>query len=99
VQQIIERKGEFIGTPVEKMIALFEKHLEEMAIYLRCEGVPRSNYPAEHECRKVRALDKRCCGWANIMSLRRSLSQFQCRPPYLTLLEVVTKLGSAPIKY
>jgi hypothetical protein len=64
---------EFIGTPVEiqrigskVMIALFEKHLEEMVVYLRYEGVPRFNYPAEHECRKVRALEKRCYGWADI---------------------------------
>ena len=78
---MIERKGEFIGTPVEKIIALFEEYLEEMATYLRYEGVPRSNYPAGHECRKVRALEKRCYGWANIASLQRSLTQLQCPPP------------------
>ena len=81
VQEIIERKGEFIGTPVEKIIALFEEHLEEMVTYLRYEGVPRSNYPAEQECRKVRALEKRCYGWANIASLQRSLTQLQRPPP------------------
>lgn len=81
VQEIIERKGEFINTPVEKMIALFEEHLEEMVTYLYYEDVPRSNYPAEHECRKVRALEKRCYGWANIASLQRSLSQLQRPPP------------------
>jgi len=58
VQKIIERKGEFLNTPVEKMIALFEEHLEEMVTYLYYEGVPRSNYPAEHECRKIRALGR-----------------------------------------
>lgn len=81
VQKIIERKGEFLNTPVEKMIALFEEHLEEMVTYLYYEGVPRSNYPAEHECRKIRALEKRCYGWANIASLQRSLSQLQRPPP------------------
>jgi hypothetical protein len=60
-------------------VALVEK--------LRYEGVPRSNYPAEHECRK-----KRCYGWADMASLQRSLSQLQRPPPQFTLLEMVTKL-------